>query len=80
MAYRDISEFSIRDLVLLELKISRYRVKTDEELKAAESSTRYKPRSTKWERWRAQYEIHAISLLKAHEKVEKEDEDMGMRI
>ncbi|KIM91124.1 hypothetical protein PILCRDRAFT_1327 [Piloderma croceum F 1598] len=77
MACRDISEFSIRDLVLLELRIRHYRVKTDEELKAAESSTRYKLRATNWERWRARYEIHAISLLKAHEKDEKEEEDVG---
>jgi hypothetical protein len=69
MAYRDISEFGIRDLVLLEVRIGRYRVKTEEEIKASESSTnRYRPKSNKWEKWRAQYEIHAVSLLKAHEK------------
>jgi hypothetical protein len=80
MAYRDISEFAIQDLVLLELRICRYRVKTDEKLKAVGSSSKYKPRSTKWERWRAQYEIHAVSLLKAHKKSEKKDEDVDVRI
>jgi hypothetical protein len=81
MAHHDISEFAIRDLVLLELRISRYRLKTDEEMKAAESSTnRYKPRPTKWEKWRAQYDIHAISLLKVHEKEKMQEEDGGVCI
>ena len=81
MAFHDISEFAVRDLVLLELRISRYRLKTDEEIKAAESSAnRYKPRSTKWEKWRAQYDIHAISLLKVREKEEKKEDDAGVCI
>jgi hypothetical protein len=50
-------------------------------MKAAESSgNKYKPRVTKWEKWRAQYEIHAISLLKVREKEKKEEEDAGVRI
>jgi len=48
--------------------------------KFAAPDNRYKPRSTKWEKWRAQYDIHAISLLKVREKEEKKEDDAGVCI
>jgi hypothetical protein len=77
----DVNSIGIRDLVLLELRISRYRLKTEEERKATESSgSKYKPKATRWDIWRAQYEIHAVSLLKEDDMIKEEEDEGGVCI
>ena len=77
----DISDIKIRDLILLELRISRFRLKSDEEQKSAQTSnTKYRPRPTGWDTWRAQYEFQSISLLKVDETVQKKEDDADVCI
>ena len=79
MPYWNITDAKIRDLVLLEVRISRFRLKSEDEQKG-QSSTKYKSFASRWETWRAQYEIHAISLLKVDDTVVTKEIDADVHI
>jgi len=58
-----VDKLGLRDLVLVEVNVARYKLKDGEE--QAESSSTQKKRyaPTPWLKWRAHYELCAISLL-----------------
>jgi len=43
-------------------------------------SGKYKPVANRWEMWRAQYEINAVSLLKVDDMVVTKEEDADVCI
>lgn len=75
MALYPVQNLGKGDLVLLEMWISRYRIKPANEpsgaaLEAAKSSHFYKPRPFAWDRWRARFDLRAVSLLQMNDEEE----------
>lgn len=69
-----------KDLVLTEVHIARYRTQDDDNEEAGPSSKgKKKAQPRKWDKWRAHFELKAISLIaKApEESVTKEDDEVA---
>lgn len=53
-----------KDLVMIEVSISRFRIQEeDDKPKASSSATKYKSKSLQWEKWRAHLELRTVSLI-----------------
>lgn len=68
-----------KDLVLTEVHIARYRTQDDDnEENGSSSKGKKKAQARKWDKWRAHFELKAISLIaKAPKEVVKEDDEVA---
>ena len=69
-----------KDLVMVEVMISRYKIFDNNEKDNAQSTSKIKAKSHNWEKWRAHFELRAVSLISKAPKEKPEDNSTDLTI
>jgi hypothetical protein len=67
-----VSQLDLKDLILLEASIGRYRLQTET---TASSGSKTKGKFQAWDTWRAHLELRAVSILSNAPKEAAEGDD-----
>ena len=69
-----------KDLIMAEVNISRYKIMDNDKKDNAQSTSKVKAKSQNWEKWRAHFELKAVSLIAKAPKEEIDEDDTDLII